>query len=46
MSQRPKPGAPAAKPASSVGRPTAVSWKDRLLPEDYESLRATFDLFD
>jgi hypothetical protein len=32
-----------AKPAPV---PAKTSWKDRLNPNDYEELKATFDLFD
>jgi len=34
-----------AKPtAAPVKAPTA--WKDRLLPQDYEELKSTFEVFD
>lgn len=37
-----------AKPqATQPAKPTVpVSWKDRLLPEDYEDLKSTFEVFD
>lgn len=43
MSKQPK-NVPQAKVVNTV--PKATSWKDRLFPEDYENLKATFDLFD
>jgi len=36
----------ASKTTPLPAKNAALSWKDRLHPEDYESLRATFDLFD
>ena len=43
MSKQPK-NVPQAKVVNTA--PKATSWKDRLFPEDYENLKATFDLFD
>lgn len=35
------------KPTSTISsKPQALSWKEKLAPEDYEQLRAVFDLFD
>lgn len=39
-----------SKTASTTGKPAPVAakttWKDRLNSNDYEELKATFDLFD
>jgi Ca2+-binding EF-hand superfamily protein len=39
---------PPAQPASTKGpaKPAQTSWKDRLSEQDYEELKAAFDLFD
>ena len=34
------------KASTSSTKGPALSWKEKLHPEDYEQLRATFDLFD
>ncbi len=41
-----QPAQPAKPTTSSAKTPLNQSWKDRLHPEDYEQLKATFDLFD
>ena len=45
MSKQPKIAGPLSKVVASATK-APVSWKDKLFPEDYEQLRATFDLFD
>jgi Ca2+-binding EF-hand superfamily protein len=45
MSKQSKIAGPLAKVVGTVTKGT-VSWKDKLFPEDYEQLKATFDLFD
>ena len=42
---RAKQSVPVKSTTSSTKGP-ALSWKEKLHPEDYEQLRATFDLFD
>jgi len=44
MSRTTKP-ASNSRPTSAV-KQTALNWKEKLLPEEYEGLRNTFDLFD
>ena len=44
MSRAKQPNPP--KQATSSTKTSAVSWKEKLHPEDYEQLRNTFDLFD
>jgi Ca2+-binding EF-hand superfamily protein len=47
MSRAKQPNVPAKNQTSSAKSSTqALSWKDRLHPEDYEQLRTTFELFD
>lgn len=38
----------AQPPASQkvTGKASSTSWKDRISSQDYEELKATFDLFD
>lgn len=31
---------------SAKGKSAPTQWKERLLPDDYEELRQTFDVFD
>lgn len=45
MSKQPKIAGPLAKVVGTVMK-SAPTWKDKLFPEDYENLKATFDLFD
>lgn len=45
MSRATKPLAN-AKPTPPAGKNAPVSWKEKLLPEEYEQLRNVFDLFD
>ena len=43
------PAASTAKPATNSGKqnkPVPTAWKDRLLAEDYEELKHTFEVFD
>lgn len=35
-----------AQPAPPAKQAQQPSWKDRLLAEDYEDLKQTFDIFD
>lgn len=35
-----------AQPAQPAKPTPQLSWKDRLLAEDYEDLKQTFDIFD
>jgi calmodulin len=48
MSRTNKPATSAVKtaPQAPTKGPVALTWKERLHPEDYEILRNTFDLFD
>ncbi len=34
------------KPVAPTGKTPPLSWKEKLLPEEYEQLRSVFDLFD
>lgn len=34
------------KPTTPAGKTAPLSWKEKLLPEEYEQLRHVFDLFD
>lgn len=43
MSRTRKPNAPIA---SSKSNSQPVTWKEKLHHEDYEQLKATFDIFD
>lgn len=43
MSRSSKPAASNAKPATKA---PPSSWKDRLVPEDYDELKQTFEVFD
>ena len=43
---RSKTSAQVTKSATSSGKASGLSWKEKLHPEDYEQLRNTFDLFD
>lgn len=45
MSRATKPVAN-TKPTPSAGKTAPLSWKEKLLPEEYEQLRNVFDLFD
>lgn len=46
MSRAQKTAASTAKPATSSGKVKPTTWKERLAAEDYEELKATFDIFD
>lgn len=48
MSRATKPVTTSGKttPAPAAKSSATLAWKDRIFPEEYEQLRATFDLFD
>ena len=46
MSRTAKPQAVASKPVVAATKNAALSWKERLHPEEYEQLKNTFNLFD
>jgi Ca2+-binding EF-hand superfamily protein len=44
MSRTAKPGSNKITPQAA--KPQALTWKERILPEDYDQLKSVFDLFD